>query len=64
MHIRKRILEVMAECEPYTAGEIAEELNEPRTTVDWNLRQMADDGVVSRKKHSKRRVTWYTEPQA
>lgn len=49
----------MTPCEPYTAGELAAELDEPRTTVDYNLRQLAAAGDVRKKKHTENRVTWW-----
>lgn len=59
MALKDAILETMAECEPYTAGDLANELDEPRRTVDYNLRQLAESGDVERKKHSERRVSWW-----
>lgn len=53
----------MTPCEPYTASDIADELGEPRRTIDYNLRQLHDAGQVHRKQHSKRRVSWWVEPE-
>ena len=55
------LLDVMATCEPYTASELAERLDEPRRTVSYNLEQLKDQGIVSKKKHSQRTVTWWIE---
>jgi len=59
--MREQILEAMRDCEPYTAGDLAEELDEPRRTVDYHLRQLEDNGEVNKKQHSKRRVSWWID---
>lgn len=53
----------MKPCEPYTAGDLADELGEPRRTIDHKLRQLAENNKVNRKKHSTRRVTWWVNPE-
>lgn len=59
--MQDRLLAAMVPGEPYTAGELARDLGEPRRTVDYHLRQLADRGDVRRKKHSEQRVTWWIE---
>lgn len=59
MGLKEAILAEMNKCEPYTAGELAEELDEPRRTVDYNLRQLVEADKVNRKEHAKQRVSWW-----
>lgn len=49
----------MTRCEPFTAGELADALDEPRRTVDYHLRELAAEGEVQKKKHTPNRVTWW-----
>ena len=56
--LQDRILAVMNPEEPYTAGDLAEELGEPRRTVQYNLKQLAESGELDRKEHSKRTITY------
>jgi predicted transcriptional regulator len=55
---RKRVFDAMPDGEPVIASEIAESINEPRTTVNYHLNKLADDGKVSKKKFHERRVVW------
>lgn len=57
--MRDRILAAMGDCEPYTAGDLADMLDEPRRTVDYYLRQLAESNCVDNKTHSTQTVTWW-----
>jgi len=59
--MKGRILEAMNRCEPYTAGGLADELDEPRRTVDYHLRQLEEGGKINKKQHSERRVSWWVD---
>ena len=61
VELKERIMEEMDSGEPYTASEIADGLGEPRRTVTYHLRELAENGEVSRKKHSENRVTYWRE---
>lgn len=56
------ILAVMVPGNPYTAGELSELLDEPRSSVDRRLRDMRADDMVNYKRHSPNRVSWWTDP--
>lgn len=56
--LQDRILSAMDVGEPYTARELAEEIGEPRRTVQYNLKQLAENGELDRKEHSKRTITY------
>lgn len=55
------ILNVLNECEPYVAADVAAELEIPRRTADYHLRNLAEEGRIRRKKHSARRVTYWVD---
>lgn len=59
--LKDDIMELMNPCEPYAAADISGELDEPRRTVDYNLRKLHEEGRINRKQHSKRRVTWWID---
>ena len=61
--IRDRILDEMDPGEPYSARELAELLDESRRTVDYNLNQLASDGVIERKEHTQRDISYWIEPE-
>lgn len=56
--LQEEILDVMNDGDPYTARELAEELDQPRRTIQYNLRQLAECGDIIRKEHSKRQITY------
>ena len=55
------LLDEMVTGEPYTASELADTLDVPRRTVTYNLKKLHDLGIISKKKHSARTVTWWIE---
>ena len=57
--LRDDIVAVMNECEPYTARDIADILDEGRRTIHNYLEALEESGVVNRKKHATQRVTWW-----
>lgn len=59
---RQRVYEAMPDGEPVIASEIAELANEPRTTVNYHLNKLAEDGRVAKKKFHERRVVWLKDP--
>ena len=52
------VLDAMEPLEPYTSGELAEMLDWPRRTVYQVLDDLAEDGVIRKKKPEERRVIW------
>lgn len=59
----EQVLDQMNECEPYVASEIVELFEDvSRWTIQRRLETLHENGEVSRKKHSERRVTWYVQP--
>ena len=61
MTIEERILAEMEDCEPYTAQDLADLLDENRRTVDRRLRELAKSGDIQRKKHNSQRVSWWID---
>lgn len=59
---RQRVYEAMPAGEPVIASEIANEIGEARTTVNYHLNKLADEGRVTKKKFHKRRVVWLRLP--
>lgn len=55
---KEELLEVMEPAEPYTAGELAEQLEWPTRTVLYCLNRLADEGEVRKKKPGYRTVIW------
>ena len=52
------VLEEMEQLEPYTTGELAEELGAPRRTVYNYLEKLAEENKIRKKKPEPRRVIW------
>lgn len=52
------IYESMEPMEPYTSGEIADELGIPRRTAYEFLTELADSGHIRKKKPEPRRAIW------
>lgn len=59
--LQDRILAEMDECEPYSTRELAEELDESRRTVHYNLERLAEQGEINRKENTARHVSWWVE---
>jgi len=51
----------MRPCEPYFAGELAEDYPVSRRTISRRLDALADDGRVSKKKHGEKTAVYWRE---
>ena len=58
------VLQTMDPGEPYTAGDLADELDYSREWADKRLRELFERGLVTRKKHSTGHVSWMVRPDA
>lgn len=57
------VLMAMENCEPYTASELADEFEDVSSrTIQRRLESLRASGLVHKKKHHERRVSWWTEP--
>lgn len=52
------VFQAMDELEPYTTGELAEQLDAPRRTIFNYLEQLHENGRVQKKKPEPRRAIW------
>lgn len=52
------ILDAMEPLEPYTTGELADQLDIPRRTAYKYLESLHDDNKIRKKKPEPRRVIW------
>ncbi|MFC7141807.1 hypothetical protein ACFQMA_18470 [Halosimplex aquaticum] len=52
------VLEEMEPLEPYTTGELADELEAPRRSVYNYLETLAEEGRIRKKKPEPRRAIW------
>lgn len=59
--LQGRILDAMADGDRYTVGEITEEVDEPRRTVQYNMKRLADQGEINRKKHTEKVILYWVE---
>lgn len=55
------ILDELAECEPYTVGELTERFDASRWTIQRRLDSLVDRGEVRKKKHGENRVSYWVE---
>jgi len=51
----------MRPCEPYFAGELAEDYPVSRRTISRRLDALADGGRVSKKKHGEKTAVYWRE---
>jgi predicted transcriptional regulator len=56
--IPKDVLEEMEPLEPYTTGELADQLDAPRRTVYNYLEELAEKNKIRKKKPEPRRAIW------
>lgn len=56
--IPEDVLEAMEPLEPYTTGELADELDVPRRTVYNYLEELAEKNKIRKKKPEPRRAIW------
>jgi Fic family protein len=56
--IPKDVLEEMEPLEPYTTGELADQLGAPRRTVYNYLEELAEENKIRKKKPEPRRAIW------
>jgi predicted transcriptional regulator len=56
--IPKDVLEEMEPLEPYTTGELADQLGAPRRTVYNYLEELAEKNKIRKKKPEPRRAIW------
>lgn len=52
------VFEAMDHLEPYTTGELAEQLGAPRRTVYNYLEELAEENRIRKKKPEPRRAIW------
>lgn len=57
-NIRERVYEALPPGEPVIASEIADKIDEPRTTVNYHLNKLADNNRIRKKEFHERRVVW------
>lgn len=55
---REEVFDALPVDEPFIASEIAEASGIPRTTVNYHLNKLAEEGRVEKKKFHERRVVW------
>lgn len=55
------VLEAMDVCEPYWAGELADEIDSSRRTLARRLNDLVESGDVQRKNYGDRRVVYWHE---
>lgn len=55
---KSEVYDAMPLGEPTIASEVAEESDLPRTTVNYQLNDLAEDGKIMKKKFHERRVVW------
>ena len=54
------VYEELTPCEPYTVSDVAEIFSEAsRWTIQRRLDTLVEDGLLSKKKHSERRVSYW-----
>ncbi|POG56791.1 helix-turn-helix domain-containing protein [Haloferax marisrubri] len=56
------VLAGMTVYEPYTASELGDKLGLPRTTTNYYLNQLHNQGEVQKKKFHATRVVWMKTP--
>lgn len=57
----EEVLEAMADCEPYWAGELADKLDSSRRTLHRRLDDLVEDGEINKKSYGERRVVFWRE---
>lgn len=56
----QQVFDIMSICEPYTAGELAEQFTDAsRWTIQRRLQTLHDNNKIERKEHAKNRVSWW-----
>lgn len=55
---RSEVYEAMPLGEPTIASEIAKKADIPRTTVNYHLNNLSENGEIMKKKFHERRVVW------
>jgi predicted transcriptional regulator len=56
---KEDVFKAMEIHEPYTSGELAEELDAPRRTIYNYLEQLANENRITKKKPEPRRAIWF-----
>jgi len=57
----EEVLALMAVGEPYTTGDLADQFEASRWTIERRLEDLHDAGEIQRKKHAANRVSWWRE---
>lgn len=53
------VLAAMEVCEPYTVGDLTEQFDASRWTIQRRLETLHDQNKIRKKKHSENRVSWW-----